>query len=202
MSLRIGCDVDGTLADMSTALRRLADPLYAGGGAARRTRRDLTAAIAGCEDFWYSLAEIEPGAVAGLAAAAQRHRWEVIFLTQRGPSAGDTPQRQTQRWLAAHGYEWPSVYVVTGSRGRIADALALDAVIDDTPSNCLDVGTDSKATPILLWRGARDAAPAAADRLGIQTVFSMADAVTRLEAREPRRRPRLAERIRAAVGVF
>ena len=52
---------------------------------------------------------------------------------------------QTQRWLEARGFALPSVYVVQGSRGRIAAALGLDFVIDDRPETCLDIVVDSKA---------------------------------------------------------
>ena len=42
-----------------------------------------------------------------------------------------------------------------GSRGKVAAALALDVVLDDRPENCLDVLSDSKAKPILIWRRGR-----------------------------------------------
>jgi hypothetical protein len=62
------------------------------------------------------------------------------------------------------------VYVVHGSRGRVADALALDVVIDDRPENCLDVVLESKAGALLVWRGPQASVPASARRLGIAAV--------------------------------
>ena len=50
-------------------------------------------------------------------------------------------------------FRCPSVFVVQRSRGKIAEALDLDAVVDDRPENCLDVALDSKAKPILIWPG-------------------------------------------------
>jgi hypothetical protein len=103
------------------------------------------------ENFWSSLKEIEPGIVARIASVAAARRWEVIFLTTRPTVAGETVQIQSQCWLDAHGFRFPSVYVVHRSRGKIADALQLDAVVDDRPENCLDVAVESKAKPILIW---------------------------------------------------
>ena len=85
--------------------------------------RRLWAHVGQIDNFWRSLGEIEPGAVARLSALANRHQWEV-FLTQRPPSAGETAQLQSQRWLQAHGFEFPSVFVMNGSRGRVATPVA------------------------------------------------------------------------------
>jgi len=70
-------------------------------------------------------------------------------------SAGRTLQRQSQRWLEKLGFPLPSVFTVRGSRGRVAQALDLDVVIDDRPDNCLDVALESSAAAILLWRGSK-----------------------------------------------
>ena len=94
------------------------------------------------------------------------------------------------------------MYVVSGSRGRIAAALTLDAVLDDRPENCLDVATDSQAMPILVWRDAKESVPPGARRLGIQVVFSIAEALERLEA--PARaagRPGIMGRLRGMLGA-
>jgi hypothetical protein len=127
------------------------------------------------ENFWESLEELEPGAVAHLAALASERRWELIFLTKRPESAGDTVQRQTQRWLQAKGFMFPSVFVVQGSRGLVADALALDVVIDDRPENCMDVAADSNAGAFLVWRGLDKDVPAAVTRPPIRVVKSVED---------------------------
>jgi len=98
----------------------------------------------------------------------------VIFLTSRPYAQGRTLQRQSQRWLDRLGFPMPSVYVVQGSRGRIADALGLEVVIDDRPENCLDVVLESQARAILVWRGTVASIPASAKRLGIGVVPSVA----------------------------
>ena len=83
-------------------------------------------------------------------------------------------QRQSQRWLAARGFLLPSVYVVHGSRGKVADALAIDVVVDDRPDNCLDVVLESRAAALLVWRGSPATVPASAKRLGIAAVPTVA----------------------------
>jgi hypothetical protein len=167
-----------------------------------RQQRLLWAAVRETENFWSSLREVEPGAVARLAQAAAAHEWDVLFITTRPPSAGDTTQLQSQRWLQAHGFELPSVYVVSGSRGRIAAALTLDAVIDDRPENCLDVATDSDATSILVWRDSKETVPPGARRLGIQVVFSIAEALEHLESgARPPERPGIMGRLRGMLGA-
>lgn len=127
------------------------------------------------ENFWTTLAEIEPGLVRRLAEVAVHGGWEILFVTTRPSSRGETVQMQTQRWLRAHGFEWPSVYVVNGSRGKVAAALELDAVIDDRAEHVLDVAADSHARPILVWRDQPGLRPPTAAR--IATVSSFADAL-------------------------
>ena len=139
-----------------------------------RQQRKLWRHVEGIENFWESLQEIEPGAVARLAEMARARRWEVIFLTKRPQTAGRTAQVQTQRWLQARGFKLPSVFVVQGSRGRIAASLDLSIVVDDRIENCLDVVFDSKARAILVWREDEHQLPVTARRLGIGAVRSMA----------------------------
>ena len=153
------------------------------------------------DNFWMSLGEIEPGIIARLSTLAATLRWEVIFLTQRPPSAGETTQRQSQRWLQAHGFEFPSVMVMRGSRGKVASALALDVVIDDRPENCLDVLTHSTAQPFLIWRFGADAVVP----LGgspVERFASMAEAIAVLEtmSAERKRGPTLFGRLKQAFG--
>ena len=136
-------------------------------------QRKLWRHVEGIENFWETLQEIEPGTVAQLADMALARKWEVIFLTKRPQTAGRTAQLQTQRWLQARGFELPSVFVVQGSRGRIAASLDLSIVVDDRIENCLDVVFDSKARAILVWREDEKQLPVTARRLGIGAVRSM-----------------------------
>lgn len=165
--------------------------------------RKLWTHVARVDNFWTSLEEIEPGAVARLASFATQYRWEVIFLTQRPETSGETAQLQSQRWLEAHGFELPSVYVMSGSRGRVASALALDAAIDDSPDNCLDVTVDSNARSFLMWRAGRDVVPVHATRAGITVVFSMAEATEHLRQITPKpdSRQGFVSRARSAIGI-
>ena len=127
-----------------------------------RQQRKLWRHVETIENFWETLSENEPGVVARLAKIAIDRRWEVIFLTKRPQTAGATAQVQSQRWLESKGFPLPSVFVVQGSRGRIAAALDLAIVVDDRPENCLDVVVDSKARAILVWRENENLLPGAA----------------------------------------
>ena len=69
-----------------------------------------------------------------------------------------------------------------GSRGKIASALALDALVDDRPENCLDVAIDSQARAILVWRGDEARVPGSARQLGIGTVTSINQCLDLLES--------------------
>ena len=205
MSLRVAFDLDGTLADMHVVLRKEAERLF--GEAELSTSVEQSGAEIGSknepesvqvmaelhltgrqqmrlwehvktiENFWTGLPEMEPGIVSRIAQISAARRWEVIFLTTRPLVAGDTVQIQSQRWLEAQGFPLPSVYVVRRSRGKVADALELDAVVDDRPENCLDVAVDSKAKPILIWPGDTKHVPPGAKRLGVRIVTSISEAL-------------------------
>jgi hypothetical protein len=205
LSLRVGFDLDGVLADMDSALINQAQSLFgdklayphAGPGAAPdpaapparglpaplppqlnltvRQQRRLWRHIATIDNFWLTLREIEPGAVKRLGALASARRWEVIFLTKRPSTAGLPAQVQSQQWLVSKGFDRPSVFVVQGSRGRIAAALDLDVVVDDRHENCYDVVVDSDARALLIWRGGGQQFSAATERLGVGVVGSVAE---------------------------
>ena len=168
-----------------------------------KQQRRLWKHVESIENFWETLQEIEPGTVKRLARLALDRRWEIMFLTKRPRSAGATCQLQTQRWLVANGFPLPSVYVVQGSRGRIAAALALDVVIDDRPENCLDIVVDSKARAILVWRDDEKNLPAAAKRLGIAVVRTVRECLDVLEEIDapPREQPGLMDRVMRLLGL-
>lgn len=155
------------------------------------------------ENFWEDLREIEPGSLARLAGLAAEHRWEIIFLTKRPATAGYTAQVQSQRWLESKGFVLPSVFVVQGNRGRIAQALDLDIVVDDRPENCLDVVTDSKARAILVWREKQQDLPTAARRLGIGVVESIDECLNilaQIDTMKPEEKPGVFDRIMRILG--
>jgi hypothetical protein len=233
MSLRIACDLDGTVADMDAALQHHAEVLFGGGlqlrgggaileramnpegvdtgevvlkrgkGLSVRQMRELWTYVSRIENFWQSLNEVEVGSAARFAELATKHRWEVLFLTQRPETAGDTAQVQSQRWLQKHGFDMPSVFVMNGSRGKVAAALNLHAVLDDRAENCLDVATESKARSMLVWRSTPDSVPPGTRPLGIEPFFSFGAALDQLEhitirATKP---PGLLSRAQKALGI-
>jgi hypothetical protein len=249
MPLRVGFDLDGTVADMFVALHREAVKLFGEDvlqkaatriSAAKQARTDTpadTSPIHGdspsktdddqaaatrvmqelhltgrqqmqlwdhvkkIENFWDTLPELEPGIIERIAKTSRARRWEVIFLTTRPSTAGDLVQLQSQRWLELHGFQYPSVYVVQRSRGKIADALALDAFVDDRPENCLDIAVESKAKVILVWHGSLSDVPAGAKRLGVQPVATISEAMTLLERLDDvRKQPSLMRSIKRAFG--
>lgn len=153
------------------------------------------------ENFWTMLPELEPGIIARIAKAAMERRWEVIFFTTRPSTAGEMTQLQSQRWLEAHGFQYPSVYVVQRSRGKIADALQLDAFVDDRPENCLDIAVESKAKVILVWHGHLRDVPAGAKRLGVRPVSTISEAVALLEHLDDiRSQPGIMRTLKRALG--
>lgn len=168
----------------------------------REQLRAVWRVLTGTNDFWAGLQEIEAGAIARLAQLADARKWEIIFLTSRPKSAGSTVQRQSQRWLDRHGFPHPSVYVVHSSRGRIADALQLDVVVDDRPENCLDVVLESKAGAVLVWRGPQSTVPSSARRLGIAVVSTVGACLDALvQAQESDAEGGIIDRLRRLFGL-
>lgn len=168
-----------------------------------RRQRQLWRHVQSIENFWETLDEIQPGVIQRLGAMAADRRWEIIFLTRRPETSGRTAQVQSQRWLEARGFPLPSVYVVQGSRGRIASALDLDFVVDDRPENCLDVVMDSCARAILVWRDDETKLPEAARRIGIVVVKTAGECLDILieAARPDPEPPHLVSRVMRALGL-
>jgi hypothetical protein len=248
MPLRVGFDLDGTVADMYAALHAEAVKLFGedvlrkaplpqgepantaaaatetlankAADASAKPEDDQTTNLAiqelqlsarqqmqlwdhvkKIENFWSTLPELEPGIIARIAKTALDRRWEVIFLTTRPSTAGELVQMQSQRWLEAHGFQYPSVYVVQRSRGKIADALGLDAFVDDRPENCLDIAVESTAKVILVWHGHIKDVPPGAKRLGVQPVSTISEAMGLLERLDDiRNQPSIMKSIKRAFG--
>jgi hypothetical protein len=233
MSLRVGFDLDGVLADLNGALVREARRLFPGVevrsglpvvdaspaeppdpaeqdaaeatpdslSLTSRQERQLWSEVKRIENFWETLDETEPGIIRRLAETARERRWEVMFLTSRPKTAGDIVQAQSQRWLRKHGFEIPSLFVVSTSRGKIAASLELDVVVDDRPENCLDIAIDSKARAILIWRGEQGAVPASARKLGIGGVPTVAECLELLVLAEQGSQGSLVDRLRRLLGL-
>lgn len=240
MTLRVGVDLDGTLADLSATYheyeaailgapstddiddRASADVDESAGSETskdldrpkddkerlraarlRRSQQDAVwKALKHTPDFWTLLKPIEERAVRDLWTASRANQWEVFFITQRPQTAGATVQAQTQQWLVEQGFEMPSVLTVTGSRGKVAQALDLDFLLDDLPKNCVDVIADSRCRPILVLRKSDDKAAGAARALKIGVVRSVSDAIAMMAA--PRVEPRVSavQRVLRALGLL
>ena len=192
MSMRIGFDIDGVMADLNGAVaKHAASPDVS-------SSRVLT-----IENFWETLDELEPGAVAELASLATERRWEIVFLTDRPEAAGLSVQMQTQRWLSRHGFPFPSVLTVNKvNRGKLASVLRLDAVVDDRPENCVDVATESAARAVLLAASPEPSGLAFARRLEIQVVRSLRECFDVLQAWDASNRgvARLVGQVRQLLG--
>ena len=205
MSLRIGIDVDGVLADFREAFHKAAeacgirnvensdDPAAAHALGQRDVRR-VWEYVAKTPNWWMTLTPYEPEQIARLYKLTRAAGWEVFFVTNRPASAGDTVQFQTQWWIERHGFYLPAVLTVPGSRGQIANGLRLDLIVDDLVMNCVDVVAASTTKAVLVLRTADKATGKHATDRGIGVVSTFADAVgviERLHELLPNRRGRL-----------
>lgn len=233
MTLRIGFDMDGVLADFASAFHDVEARLFGPGPQLRagepekeeegqaaptdeldtrpdavesvresRRRRDtIWRAIQSTPNFWETLQPCDPAAVSRIHALMLEQHWEVFFITQRPKTAGDTVQRQTQRWLVAQGFDLPSVLALGGSRGAAAGALRLNYHVDDSPQNCLDVVSESRARTILIVPDGDDTTVVSARKLGVATSPSIAAALDLLaQASAAHQQPGLLAKLAAMVG--
>jgi hypothetical protein len=207
MSLRLGFDIDGVLANFRAAFRAAASRLgrgeiddfdpdspESGSALSPNDVRRVWEHIAKTPNWWMEIDAYEPDQIARLYSLTRAAGWEVFFLTKRPPSAGDSVQFQTQWWIERFGFYLPAVLTVPGSRGDIANALRLDLVVDDQLINCVEVVSASPTKAILMQRsrdiGSRDHATSR----GIGVVGTLAEAlgvVERLEDLLPQKRGRL-----------
>jgi hypothetical protein len=225
MTLKIGFDMDGVVADFGSAFRDVETRLFGSAGTTRadepgeeeerpaaaseasksreerRRREAVWREIRATPDFWTTLQPIQSNAVRRIHEMMLAYRWEVFFITQRPATQGDTVQRQTQRWLVAQGFDLPSVLVIAGSRGAAAGALRLDYHVDDLAQNCVDVLSDSSARPILIVPPGDEATARTARRVGIGVAASIDECLHILsEASAAGRDPGMVARLAALVG--
>jgi len=208
MSLRLGFDIDGVLANFQAAFRATAvrigtrnvdqaDQAGAAQSGSPMSADDVRRVwehIAKTPNWWMEIDAYEPEQIARLYSLTRAAGWEVFFLTKRPPSAGDSVQFQTQWWIERFGFYLPSVLTVPGSRGDVANALRLDLLVDDQLINCVEVVSASPTKAILMQRvhdaGARDHAT----NRGIGVVSTLAGAlgvIERLQSTLPQKRGRL-----------
>jgi hypothetical protein len=205
MSLRIGFDIDGVLADFRTAFHATArhclgrevqapDDGISSPTLDQQEVKRVWEAVAKTPNWWLQLPPHEPDQIARLYDLARAAKWEVFFLTNRPASAGDSVQFQTQWWLERNGFYMPAVLTVPGSRGDIANGLRLDLVVDDLVMNCVEVVSGSAAKAMLMLRDEEPATRAHALDRGIGVVATLSAAlgvIEQLQELIPARRGRL-----------
>ena len=190
MSIRVGFDVDGVLANFNKAFRETASRVEGDHPDQQdHTARPLTAAtmkrvwdhIARTAQWWLQVEPYEREQIARLYKTCRERRWEVYFMTTRPASAGETTQFQTQWWLETHGFPMPSVLTVPGSRGDASNALKLDIAVDDRLTNCVDIVAASRAKALLLQRKEDATVRDQALARGIGVVHSLETALDAIE---------------------
>ena len=206
MSLRIGIDVDGVLADFRTALPR---DLESQPGARHRPLAGLARHRAPLppdevKRVWEAR---RPDAelVDDVEAVRARSDRAAVQPDASGGVGGvlpDEPAGERGRLGAvpdpvvdrAHGFYMPSVLTIPGSRGEVANGLRLHLAIDDLLLNCIEVVSASTAKALLLQRRGDAAVESHALQRGIGVVPTLKDAieiVQRLHALIPARKGRL-----------
>jgi len=91
--------------------------------------------------------------------------------------------------------------VIEGSRGAAAGAMKLDYLVDDSPNNCVDVKSESKARPILIVEDDDLIGIASARRIGIGTANGIGAALDILErVSDARTKPGVLKQLAQLVG--
>ncbi len=189
MSLRLGVDLDGVVADFRSSFEQAAKDagvVIAATGpdqppAEPMSTRDIKRTwdhVRKAQNWWVGLKAYEPAQITRVYALSRTFNWEVVFMTRRPVTAGDPVQFQSQYWLEEHGFFYPAVVTVPGSRGELSNALRLDLIIDDQLHNCVDIISASTAKTVLLLRDAMDATSRdRATSRGIGVVSSLREAI-------------------------
>lgn len=189
----IGCDIDGVLADFNSGfIRRTIQvtgrdlfperpfdiPMWNYPEHYGYTSKEVTAVWKNIKldtNFWATLPAFE-GTMEFLFALEQRQDEGdgIYFVTAR---PGVEAKHQTERWLRCHGFRNNPTVLISSAKGKCAEALDLDAYIDDRWENVVDVaGGDlmtSRTQAYLLvrpWNRNRNP-----ERYGIREVTSVAE---------------------------
>jgi hypothetical protein len=157
--LRVGVDIDGVLANFVQAYREVCQditlrelPTEASDWGMTNwnlSKEDHSLAwrtLSGVNNFHTTVLPYDETSVVG--EICQKCR--VFFITTRTATKGLPVEVQTALWLSLYvGVAFPTVLVVE-NKGEIANALGLDAMIDDKPENLASVGEHSKKTQLYL----------------------------------------------------
>ena len=154
--MRLGCDVDGVLANFNhvfveLTVRVLGKDLYPGPAGTfdiftwnypeffGYTSSDVTKVwdhIKSDPDFWLNIPAYKNTKQAmKVLANLQQSNNDIYFITNR---MGVNAKRQTEKWLDRFDM-MPTTVLLSKEKGFCATALALDAYIDDKWENCVDV---------------------------------------------------------------
>ena len=161
--MKIGWDVDGVLAEFTSAYQRLVIE-HAGGvnlfhpgddktppcwnwpefrGYDAETVGRVWDTIKGSHDFWMNLGEASGCSTLRLVILDLLRHHDVYFVTNR---TGRDAKWQTEQWLILHlGIERPTV-LLTADKGLVAKALSLGCYIDDYLGNAIGVVEQSPST--------------------------------------------------------
>ena len=200
MSLRIGFDMDGVLADFRTAFQDIETRLFGHrtGQApdqpeeeeerperqlaeTRRRRDQIWDEIRKTPDFWTTLRPLGNGSVRRIHALMLAHNWEVFFITQRPSTA---VRRCSGRRSAGSSSRVSTCRACSRSAARAEPPPAsfrLDYHVDDTIQHCLDVIADSNAKAILVASHATENSIIGARKLGIAIAGGVDQALDILE---------------------
>lgn len=147
--LKLGIDIDDVVADFISAFRVEAEQVlgryfpqppgswsFKNWNISRGDVEKVWTSIRETPDWFYEAVPAFKDSEKCLKALAAKH--ELYFITARIPTAGDSIQRQTQRTLEDLGLICPTVLVVR-EKGKLVDALKLDAFVDDKVENLQDI---------------------------------------------------------------
>lgn len=179
MSLRIGLDIDGVLADFNTPFVQILEEesgrklpavsetfphtwhYPAALGISPEVEKKCWDRVKASPDFWRTIPaydEAEPF----LRDLAQTYAMsdEIYFITTR---VGAQVKQQTEEWLIENGFDFNVTVLVTASKGPVAKALKLTHFIDDKNENCLSVAAESPFTKAYMlarpWNQAQTGIP-------------------------------------------
>lgn len=195
--MRLGFDVDGVLADFSTAfiaryIRVTGKNLFHPDDAEdapcwnwdiHRGYTDLERSavwhtIMGDKvGFWRGLHPLPDAKTLWMCVRDLEQRHDIYYVTSR---VGEHAKRETEDWLRVHiGAVAPTV-LISSAKGVCAKALRLDAYLDDNYDNVLGVADESPTTRTFLLTK-RYNTPGVSPELPLETTRPLPESVRRVK---------------------
>lgn len=168
MSIRVGFDVDGILADFNTPYIDLIEK-YSGvrlpppsdtypdkwdceadAGMEKSRTSEMWREIKASPTFWLDVPAYANTRtfLDWLTVFTDAKDVEIYFITNR---MGVHVKEQTEFWLMDNGFPTPTV-LISGEKGLCARALSLTLYIDDKNENCTDVRDNSPLTEVFMLK--------------------------------------------------